>query len=213
MENQRKISRRTLHRLPVYLSFLKSLEDGKTKFVSSPDIAKALKLNEVQVRKDLAAVSSVSGRPKIGFELSRLIGDIEKMLGYSEEAEAVVVGTGNLGKALLTYPGFEECGVKIIAAFDTDPNVVGEEIGGKNVFALSRLRNLCERMRVPLGIIAVPEESAQEVCNMMVESGIKGIWNFAPIHLVAPEDVIIRDENLAVSLSILAISISENKKN
>ncbi|MBE6014464.1 MAG: redox-sensing transcriptional repressor Rex [Lachnospiraceae bacterium] len=211
IDEVKKIPKRTLNRLPMYLSFLKSMEDGKTRYATSPAIAKALKLNEVQVRKDLACVSSKSGRPKIGFDLMQLIRDIEYTLGYAEVNEAIVVGVGNLGKALLTYPGFEECGVKIIAAFDHDPNMVGEEIGGKNVFALNRLRTLCERMKIPIGIIAVPEESAQEICDRMVESGIKAIWNFAPIHLTVPDDVVVRDENLAVSLSLLAIQLKEKQ--
>lgn len=207
MKNKKIIPKHTMQRLPVYLSYLKGLEDGKTKYISSPNIAKALKLNEVQVRKDLALVSSKSGRPKLGFELGALIRDIEVELGYADINEAIVVGIGNLGKALLTYPGFEECGVRIIAAFDNDSNVVGEEVGNKNVFAMSRLRNLVERMKVKIGIITVPEESAQEVANLMVSAGIKAIWNFAPIHLNVPEDVLVRNENLAVCLSLLSIQL------
>lgn len=211
MENKKNIPKHTLQRLPIYLNYIKGLEDGKIRFVSSANIAKALKLNDVQVRKDLALVSSLSGRPKIGFEIEPLIKDLENILGYGQVYEAIVVGIGNLGKALLTYTGFEECGVRIIAAFDKDPNMVGEEINGKTVFAMSRMRNLCERMKVPIGIITVPEESAQEICNMMVDSGIKAIWNFARINLKVPEDVIVHDENLAISLSLLAIDL-QNKK-
>lgn len=211
MENKKNIPKHTLQRLPIYLNYIKSLEDGKTRFVSSANIAKALKLNDVQVRKDLALVSSLSGRPKIGFEIVPLIKDLEGILGYGQVYEAIVVGIGNLGKALLTYTGFEECGVRIIAAFDKDPNMVGEEINGKTVFAMSRMRNLCERMKVPIGIITVPEESAQEICNMMVDSGIKAIWNFARINLKVPEDVIVHDENLAISLSLLAIDLQNMK--
>lgn len=211
MENKKNIPKHTLQRLPIYLNYIKGLEDGKTRFVSSANIAKALKLNDVQVRKDLALVSSLSGRPKIGFEIVPLIKDLEGILGYGQVYEAIVVGIGNLGKALLTYTGFEECGVRIIAAFDKDPNMVGEEINGKTVFAMSRMRNLCERMKVPIGIITVPEESAQEICNMMVDSGIKAIWNFARINLKVPEDVIVHDENLAISLSLLAIDLQNMK--
>lgn len=211
MENKKNIPKHTLQRLPIYLNYIKGLEDGKTRFVSSANIAKALKLNDVQVRKDLALISSLSGRPKIGFEIVPLIKDLEGILGYGQVYEAIVVGIGNLGKALLTYTGFEECGVRIIAAFDKDPNMVGEEINGKTVFAMSRMRNLCERMKVPIGIITVPEESAQEICNMMVDSGIKAIWNFARINLKVPEDVIVHDENLAISLSLLAIDLQNMK--
>lgn len=212
MINKQNIPKHTMQRLPVYLSYLKGLEDGKTKFISSPNISKALKLNEVQVRKDLAIVSSKSGRPKLGFELAGLIRDIEAVLGYADVNEAIVVGIGNLGKALLTYPGFEECGVRIIAAFDNDPSIVGDEIGNKNVFAMSRLRNLVERMKVKIGIITVPEESAQEVANLMVAAGIKAIWNFAPLHLKVPEGIVVRNENLAVSLSLLSIQLKSEEE-
>lgn len=207
-----EISRQTMKRLPVYLSYLKDIDDGKTENISSPAIARALKLNEVQVRKDLAAVSVTGGKPKTGFELSELIRDIEEFLGYNNINEAVVVGVGNLGRSLLSFNGFEDCGVRIIAAFEKNIDMLGEEVGGKTIFSIHRLKNLCERMNIHIGIITVPASEAQSVCDMMVDSGIKAIWNFAPIHLKAPDKIIIKNENLAVSLSLLSMQMMEVMK-
>ena len=201
-----------MKRLPVYLSYLKSINDGTIENISSPVIARALNLNEVQVRKDLASVSSTGGKPKTGFDLLQLINDIENVLGYNNVNEAVVVGVGNLGKALLKYSGFEECGVRITAAFEKNPELLGEEIGGKTVFSVSRLQNLCERMKIHIGIITVPAEEAQEICDILVDSGIRGIWNFAPVKLNVPDNVAVRDENLGVSLSLLSMQMKEIMK-
>lgn len=206
------VSKHTMKRLPVYLSYLKSINDGTIENISSPVIARALNLNEVQVRKDLASVSSTGGKPKTGFDLLQLINDIENVLGYNNVNEAVVVGVGNLGKALLKYSGFEECGVRITAAFEKNPELLGEEIGGKTVFSVSRLQNLCERMKIHIGIITVPAEEAQEICDILVDSGIRGIWNFAPVKLNVPDNVAVRDENLGVSLSLLSMQMKEIMK-
>ena len=142
----------------------------------------------------------------------QLINDIENVLGYNNVNEAVVVGVGNLGKALLKYSGFEECGVRITAAFEKNPELLGEEIGGKTVFSVSRLQNLCERMKIHIGIITVPAEEAQEICDILVDSGIRGIWNFAPVKLNVPDNVAVRDENLGVSLSLLSMQMKEIMK-
>ena len=206
------VSKHTMKRLPVYLRYLKSINDGTIENISSPVIARALNLNEVQVRKDLASVSSTGGKPKTGFDLLQLINDIENVLGYNNVNEAVVVGVGNLGKALLKYSGFEECGVRITAAFEKNPELLGEEIGGKTVFSVSRLQNLCERMKIHIGIITVPAEEAQEICDILVDSGIRGIWNFAPVKLNVPDNVAVRDENLGVSLSLLSMQMKEIMK-
>lgn len=202
-EKTPSISVQTLKRLPIYLNYLKTLDRERTKIISSPMIAKALNLNEVQVRKDLAAIKS-GGRPRTGYLLEKLISDLDAFLGYGNVNEAVLAGAGRLGRALLSYPGFAPYGLDIIVGFDVDTSVVGTEIGGKKILHLEKMESLCRRMHVNIGIIAVPAEEAQTVCNLMVSAGILAIWNFAPIKLNVPEHILVQNEDMASSLAALS---------
>lgn len=168
----------------------------------------ALGLNDVQVRKDLAQVSS-GGRPKIGYITKRLIADIEEFMGYNDTRSAIVAGAGNLGRALFSYGGFSEYGLELVAAFDVDEALIGTSIAGKPVLSFDKMKDLCQRMNIRIGIITVPSEAAQQVCDQMVESGILAIWNFAPVHLSVPEDVLVRYENIACSLAVLAKRLND----
>lgn len=197
------ISKQTLQRLPYYLNYLHTQHKNGVASTSATLIAKALNLNNVLVRKDLALVSD-GGRPKTGYVITGLIEDIEQFLGYDNVTEAVIVGAGHLGKALMSYGGFESYGLEIIAAFDADPSVIGLCINGKTVFDMDKMKNLCQRLNIHIGIITVGEEHAQQVCDTMVESGILAIWNFAPVHLNVPDRVIVQNENMASSLAVLS---------
>ncbi len=197
-------SKNQLQRYPVYLKFFKTLiEEGK-KDVSSPYIAKALGYSEEQIRKDLQAVSSEPGVPKKGRDLYRLVETLEQFLGYRDSTTAVLIGAGHLGRALLNYPNFEEMGLSIVAAFDVDDKVIGEKIGGKDVFPLDRLPNLLPRLNAHIAIVCVPGSAAQEVADLAVESGARALWNFAPVHLSVPDDVVVENVNLASSLAVLS---------
>lgn len=123
--------------------------------------------------------------------------------------EAVLVGAGNLGRALLSYSGFEESGIKIVAAFDRDETIVGQTLFGKQVLPVAKLSDLCRRMHILIGIIAVPGPQAQPVCDLLVSAGIAAIWNFAPVHLTVPDNVLVKNENLAAALAILSQDLSE----
>ncbi len=193
----------TLKRLPLYTKYLRSLPKDGALNISATAIAEALELNNVQVRKDLALVSS-GGRPKVGYITQDLIFDIERFLGYDDVQSAVLVGAGNLGRALLSYEGFSLYGLDIVAAFDADPGVCGTLVHGKKVLPLEKLQDLCVRMSIHIGIITVPEEAAQDVCDMLTESGVRAIWNFAPRKLKAPDGVFILNENMASSLAVLS---------
>ncbi len=196
------ISRQTLYRLPVYLNYLKGLQKDNLTHISAPTIANAMRLNEVQVRKDLAAVSNIGGTPKKGFVIEELITSISVYLGHGNINEAVLVGTGQLGRALLSYKGFEEYGIKIMAAFDISPTETS--IDSKPVLHVSEMEDLCQRMNIHIGIITVPAAAAQSVCDSLVKSGVLAIWNFAPVHLNVPENILVQNENMAVSLAILS---------
>ena len=205
------IPKSTLSRLPIYYCYLQERLAAGQGFVSSSSIAESLSLNAVQVRKDLASVSTVPGRPKLGFRTEQLLKDMKSYLGYDSYNEAVLVGVGGLGKTLLQYPGFKNYGLDVVAGFDVDENVVGKTIGGKPVYSMARLENLVRRLGVSLGIITVPGAQAQVVADRLVASGIKGIWNFAPAHIDLPAGVIIKNENLAASLAALSSRLSEKE--
>lgn len=195
------VSKATLGRLPLYLDYLKSLNIENTTHISATTIAKKLSLGDVQVRKDLASVSS-AGRPKLGYETQELIDSIEKCLGHKEETRAVLVGAGKLGKALLDYDEFEKFGVKIIAAFDSNEKAI--QLGGNiEILPISKFEAFCKKENIQLGIITVGEGSAQAVCDQMVKNGITAIWNFAPCKLKAEKSVLVKNENLALSLAYL----------
>lgn len=199
-----EISKATLKRLPIYYAYLKSQVEEGNLYISSTIIAQNLRFTPIQVRKDLAFVSSVSGKPRLGFEISVLLNDIANFLRYNNTDEAVLVGVGQLGRTLLSYEGFANYSLSIVAGFDNDPNLIGLRINGKYVLSIDKLPDLVKRMNIKIGIITVPKEQAQEVCNILVRSGICGIWNFAPIHLDIPDNVIIKNENLASSFSYLS---------
>ena len=203
------ISKHTLQRLPMYLSYIQGLPEDAPKNISATTIAEALQLNDVQVRKDLASVSS-SGKPKVGYNVKDLIAELEAFLGYNDIDNAVIVGAGSLGKALLNYSGFKAYGLNIIAAFDLCEEPT--EFQGKTVFPIAQLCSFCRKVNVHIGIITVPASSAQEICDLLVESGIRAIWNFAPVHLVVPDGILVQNENMASSLALLSNHLREQMK-
>lgn len=203
------ISKHTLQRLPMYLSYIQGLPEDAPKNISATTIAEALQLNDVQVRKDLASVSS-SGKPKVGYNVKDLIAELEAFLGYNDIDNAVIVGAGSLGKALLNYSGFKAYGLNIIAAFDLCEEPT--EFQGKTVFPIAQLGSFCRKVNVHIGIITVPASSAQEICDLLVESGIRAIWNFAPVHLVVPDGILVQNENMASSLALLSNHLREQMK-
>ncbi len=202
------ITKATLGRLPTYLEFLKSLPESSGPHISATAIAKALDLGEVQVRKDLNSVNG-SGKPKIGYTVSELISSLEEVLGSNDYCSAVIVGAGKLGAALLGYNGFRRYGIEILAAFDLDEDKLTTAENGKKVFTVDSLREFCSKEKVKMGIITVPAPQAQEVADMMVACGIKAIWNFAPTKLTLPQDILIKQENLALSLAHLSTQMSD----
>ncbi len=205
MNKKSILSKQALKRLPVYMSYLKSLDTQQVEYVSSSTVAEALDMNDVQVRKDLAAVCKTAGIPKKGFVVRDLIGGISDFLGYSHGNDAILIGAGNLGMALMSYRGFDNYGINIVAAFDSRPEV----IDNKKVFDISRLDEICKKLNVKIGIITVPDTAAQKVCDLLVKSGILAIWNFAPTHIKAPEEILVQNENMASSLALLSNHLRE----
>lgn len=204
--NNQKIPESVLARLPVYLHYLKSLGVKIGDTISSAAIAKSLKLGEVQVRKDLALVSG-AGKPKIGYYTNELIAHLEAALGSKKCTNAVIVGAGKLGRALLCYEGFSEFGVHVLAAFDLNPEK-GEALPkGKIVLPVFKLKDFCEKNEVKIGVITVPESQAQLVCDELINANVSAIWNFAPARLEVPSEIKIKNENMAASVAVLSASL------
>ena len=204
---QNEISVATIQRLPIYLDYLKS--QGKdTARISATTIALALGFGEVQVRKDLASVSS-SGKPKIGYHIRELIKQIEEVLGYNNVNNAIIIGAGKLGCAPLGYEGFSHSGLNILAAFDADPSKTGKTESGKPIYSMAELSDFCKKTKVHIGIITVPAMHAQSACDALIEAGILAVWNFAPAHLDIPEHIIIKNENMASSLAVLSSNLAK----
>lgn len=195
------VTKATLGRLPHYLQFLRELSVDDVPYISSTVIAKKLSLGEVQVRKDLNAVSG-AGKPKIGYKTTDLIKSIECYLGQGNMTKAVLVGAGKLGKALLEFDDFEDYGVKITAAFDCNETVIRYN-RSIEILPMKDFDGFCKSNNIQIGIITVGAGSAQAVCDRMIENGISAIWNFAPCNLEVPDGVLLKQERLALSLAYL----------
>ena len=207
---QKKISKAVLKRLPSYLDYLKSIPENGPAHISATALANALGMGEVQVRKDLAMVSD-GGRPKIGYLREALIDDIEQFLGYDNANDAVLIGAGKLGQALLDYKGFQEYGLNIRTAFDANPKMERTE-GGKRVRHIDELEDYCRRHKILMGIITVPSEAAQEVADRLIACGIKAIWSFTPTRLEVPANILVQYENMATSLAVLSMHLQAQMK-
>jgi redox-sensing transcriptional repressor len=202
-------SKNQLERYPLYLKYFKELKAAGEDNVSSPKIAQKLGYSEEQVRKDLQAISTEPGLPKKGRNLQNLIDDLETFLGYKDVTSAVIVGVGHLGAALMNFPAFKEMGLEILCGFDSDPAKQGKLPNGKEVFPIEKLPNLLTRLNAHIVIITVPSSAAQAVADKAIASGAKALWNFAPIHLETPSDIVIENVNLASSLAVLSHRLNQ----
>ena len=203
------VPKSTLSRLPLYYSHIRKLKQEGQTFVSAAAVAQSLNLNPVLVRKDLAGVCSITGKPRAGFEIDTLISDLSEHLGYNKEDEAILVGVGSLGRLILTNKEFSSMGLNIVVGFDKDPNLHGLQIGDKYVLPMEKMASFVKRTGVKIGIITVPAEQAQNVCDQMVSSGILAIWNFAFTLLNVPKGILVKNENLPSSLAVLSHQLTK----
>lgn len=202
----------TLKRLTQYYQYLTVKSESGLIMISCTDIADALNLTSIQVRKDLQ-MAGAQGKPKVGYVLKELIKIIGNSLGYDNLNEAFLVGVGNFGQLILNYKGFTEYGFKILAAFDNNPAKLNKNINGIQVLNINKFSNLAKRMKIKIGIIAVNAEAAQEVADLMIASGIEAIWNLTHANIDLPKDIINIDVNLASSLSLLLSKLAAKYKN
>ena len=199
----------TLRRLPRYYQYLARLRSAGQEQVSAAHMAEVLGVHHTQVRKDLA-VTGCQGRPKTGHRVGELMSAIEGFLHWGSPSDAFLVGVGSLGTALLNYSGFEQAGARIVAAFDQDTRKAGTRIGETPVLPMDKFTSLAERMHIIVGILTVPAEAAQATADLMVGSGIRAIWNFAPVALDLPKDIIVENLELFPSLALLLRRLADS---
>jgi redox-sensing transcriptional repressor len=197
----------TVARLPLYLRALHALADEGTQTISSEALAEAAGVNSAKLRKDLSHLGSYGTRG-VGYDVQHLISQISRELGLSRRCSVVLVGIGNLGRALAGYGGFASRGLGIDALLDADPALTGQQIAGLTVRHIDDLPDVV----VPgsIGVIATPASSAQTVCDLLVAAGVTSILNFAPTVLSVPADVDLRKVDLSIELQIL--SFHEHRK-
>lgn len=200
----------TLLRLPSYLDVIQRAKESGITRLSSAEIGDELGYGSVQVRKDLASISN-AGKPRTGFDVIQLEKDLRHALGYNENRNAVLLGVGHLGRALMNYESFPNNGLNILAGFDIVPTD-DETLRGK-VFPLSHLADFCRENQVDLAILTVPAEAADDAAAEVVAAGIKAIWNFSPTTLHVPENIIVQNENIAESLGLLWYRMQTENRN
>ena len=207
-----KLSRASVQRFSLYLRHLERWNAEGLQVVSSSQLGEALAINDAQVRKDLAYLGNL-GQPGIGYYTQELITALRHRLGVDRAWTAIVIGAGNLARALLRYRGFSQQGFQFVGLFDADPHKVGQKVEGLEVHAMDRLSAVIAATKAELAVVAVPAENAQQVADALVAAGIKGILNFAPTMLRLPTHVSLVAVDLAVQLEQLAflVHLSQNE--
>lgn len=200
----------SLRRLPIYYRLLADAIAAGQTCISSEELGLGAGVPSAQVRKDLNYLAEY-GRPGVGYDVHALAAYLEEFLGLVNDKEAVLVGVGNLGRALTSYPGFERYGLQIVAIFDRDESKLGQIVTGREVLPVHKLPDLARRLHVQMGIICVPADQAQGVADLMVMGGIDVIWNFAPCRLALPEQILVKNEDLAAELATLSHHITQRK--
>jgi redox-sensing transcriptional repressor len=195
-------------RMPAYLQLLRVLQAEGREHVSGTVLAGVHHWEPVIVRKDLAMTGAV-GTPRIGYRITELITAIERFLGWDNQSQAVLVGAGSLGTALLGYQGFQNFGFRFVGVFDHNPAIIGTWIHGRKVQGMEQLVPFVRRGEILLGVLTVPAEAAQAAADLLVRAGVKGIWNFTPAKLTLPPDVVSQKEDLAEGLAVLSHRLQE----
>ncbi len=193
----------SVRRMPRYLRCLHALRSDRVEWISCTFLAERLNVDPTLVRKDLA-LTGITGKPKVGYYLPDLIMAVERFIGWDNPEDAFLVGAGHLGTALLGFEGFARHGLNIVAGFDNDPTKVGTTVADKPILDAAKLPDLAQRMHIRIGIITVGARNAQAVADLMLSGGITAIWNFAPVPLDLPEDVILENEDLSGTLAVIS---------
>jgi redox-sensing transcriptional repressor len=198
----RSIPEPTLRRLPWYLAYLKLEADQGAEFISSTQIAKAINVSASQIAKDLSLVN-VAGKTRVGYDVKELVDVLEGFLGFKSVHRAFIFGVGSLGAALLHDRGLSQFGVEIMAGFDVNPAIVGKEVNGLPVYHIDDFQKMQSKMNVSIGILTVPVDRAQQVAELMVEGGIKAVWNFTPFRIRMPQHIVVQNTSIYAHLAVM----------
>lgn len=201
-----KVSNAIIRRLPRYRRYLGVLQQKGVKKISSNELSDMIGYTASQIRQDLNTFGEF-GQQGYGYEVDKLYKEINKILGLDREYKTVVVGAGNLGRAITNHTYYYRIGFNIIGLFDCDPNVIGSEVSGNVVKDIKELKDFIKAEDVDIGVICVDRENAQSVADILVEGGVKGIWNFAPIDLEVPDEIALEAVHLSDSLHALSFMI------
>ena len=201
-ENRTILPEPTIRRLPWYLSYVRMLNHLHVEYVSSTQISKELNVQSSQIAKDLSFLN-IRGKTRIGYEVKSLVKELEDFLGFNHRHDAVVIGTGSLGMALMQDRGLAHYGLNIVAGFDVRSEVIGQRIGGLPVYAIDELPAWQREHGVSIAILTVPVEHAQETADQAIASGMKALWNFTPYRIKAPDDVVIANTSIYAHLAII----------
>jgi len=207
-----RISDAVIHRLPRYYRYLSELETAGIERISSSRMSHEMNLNASQIRRDLNCFGGF-GQQGYGYQVSRLKQEIMRILGIGSSYRAVIVGVGNIGQALLKYRHFAEEGYHIMAVFDSDPQLIGREVGNMPIRSMNELAGFVKENKVDIGIIAVPKAYAQKTADELVSLGVRGIWNFAPVDVQVRRGVSVENVHLSDSLYILSYHMRDKSEN
>lgn len=203
---KKSISVQTIRRLPQYLRVLYDWHGYGRELASSTELAQETQVLPIVIKKDLQAIGAPS-KMRAGFKIKGTITAIENFLGWDNLNKAFLVGAGHLGAALLGFSGFKNHGLEIVAAFDTHPERVGNEIHGVHVYHTAQLKSVIEEKKLKIAVLTVPGPAAQGITDTLVACGIKAIWNFAPVKLAVPPDVAVQQEDIASGLAELCAQL------
>ncbi|MGF7059831.1 redox-sensing transcriptional repressor Rex [Brassicibacter mesophilus] len=210
MGKDSRVSMAVIRRLPKYYRYLGELLDKDINRISSHELSKITGFTASQIRQDLNNFGGF-GQQGYGYNVEELHKQLGKILGLEKAYNTILVGAGNLGQAVANYKGFEDSGFKLLAMFDKNPKVIGLKIRDIEVLDIDHIEKFIAEHKVEIGIITTPKDQAQDVADKFTNSGIHGIWNFAPTDLRVPDDVVVENVHLNESLFILSYLLKENK--
>lgn len=202
-KDSKRLRRVVLERLMRYYRWLSEPKRKPLRTVTSAQIAEALDIDPTQVRKDFGAIGLL-GMGRVGFEVCEVCRGIRYVLGFDQTYEAVLIGAGHLGSALVAYEAFENYGLDIVAVFDNDPKKTGSTVAGRTVKSMRSLKPFIRKHDIRVAILTTPAAVSQQLTDRLVSAGVKAIWNFTPTRVTAPPDVLVRNEHISLGLSQIA---------
>lgn len=205
--DNRGISQAVIRRLPRYYRYLGELLENGVERISSNDLSKRMKVTASQIRQDLNNFGGF-GQQGYGYNVKYLYTEIGKILGLEEDHKIIIIGAGNLGQALANYAAFEKRGFILTGIFDVNPRLEGVAIRGVPIRMMDELESFVQKNDVEIAVLTIPKEKAIEVANMLVENGVRAIWNFAHTDLNMPDNIIVENVHLSESLMQLSYNIS-----